>query len=268
MVVGGNPDLKAETSDSWTAGVVFQPAELGILAGVYLVGARSGEHRRGSLDRIHPGRLLQLLPGPVQCVLRPHRAPAGCRWLPDRCGRIAAERRPAGRPGRRYRLPLREGIRTLRPDHRRHGDPPGVAAHATVRLDDWDSVGNWGYPKWVAETDFRIDYRDWTFFWRARMVGKSHEDPVFDPGTANRDRPTSTGQRMVSLRHGALAECGLGRSRDAPERVRQQAAPGSRRRWIRIGQPRLQHDTRRGLRPAGPLAGSPGGQGVLTGGRL
>ena len=25
------------------------------------------------------------------------------------------------------------------------------------------------------------------------MVGKSHEDPVLDSGTANRDRPTSTG---------------------------------------------------------------------------
>ena len=58
--------------------------------------------------------------------------------------------------------------------------------------DEWDSVGNWGYPKWIGEVDFRVDWRDWTFFWRARMVGKTHEDPVFDPGTANRDRPTST----------------------------------------------------------------------------
>ena len=29
-VIGGNPELKAETSDSWTAGIVFQPEELGI----------------------------------------------------------------------------------------------------------------------------------------------------------------------------------------------------------------------------------------------
>ena len=41
-----------------------------------------------------------------------------------------------------------------------------------------DFRGKWGYPEWVAQGDFRADYRDWTFFYTLSWVGSTAEDPV------------------------------------------------------------------------------------------
>ena len=188
-VIGGNPELKAETSDSWTAGVVFQPEELGISLAYtwweldlkntvedpstsYILGVCYGSQGRthAFCERIAP------------------RGDDG--FLTD----IDASLLNVGlQVARGADFDFRYEKEFSRFDLTIDGTATRLVSQRTQLFDDeWDSVGNWGFPKWVGEVDFRVDWRDWTFFWRARMVGKSHEDPVFDPGTADRDRPTST----------------------------------------------------------------------------
>ena len=38
--------------------------------------------------------------------------------------------------------------------------------------------GRWGFPTWVAQGDVRVDYRDWTFFYTIDWIGSTAEDPV------------------------------------------------------------------------------------------
>ncbi len=188
-IVGGNPDLIAETSDSWTAGVVLQPEEIG-LSLAYTWWEIDLEN---TVEDPSTSYILNV------CYNSPNRTNAFCdRILPrDANGFITGVDASLLNVGLRSvagaDIDFRYDKEFDRFDLIIDGTVTRLVSQRSQVFDDsWDSVGNWGYPKWIARTDFRIDYRDWTFFWRARMVGKSHEDPVFDPGTANRDRPTST----------------------------------------------------------------------------
>lgn len=199
-IIGGNPDLEAETSDSWTAGVVFQPEDIGISL-AYTWWEIDLEN---TVADPSTGYILGV------CYNSPNRSNAFCqRVLPrDADGFLSgvdASLLNVGLQGvRGADFDFRYEKEFERFDLTVDGTVTRLVSQRTQLFDDeWDTVGNWGYPKWVGEVDFRIDYRDWTFFWRANMVGKSHEDPVFDPGTANRDRPTSTGNEWfhnVSVR--------------------------------------------------------------------
>lgn len=189
-VIGGNPDLKAETSDSWTAGIVLQPEQLGFSLAYtwweidledtvadpstgYILGVCYNSQGRTNAfcSRIAP------------------RGPDG--FLTD----VDASLLNVGLQATRGAdFDFRYEKEFDRFDLTIDGTMTRLVEQRTQLFDDeWDSVGNWGYPKWIGEVDFRVDWRDWTFFWRARMVGKTREDPVFDPGTTNRDRPTTTG---------------------------------------------------------------------------
>ncbi len=59
--------------------------------------------------------------------------------------------------------------------------------------------GKWSFPGWAAQGDLTVDYRDWTFFYSVDWIGNQAEDPVFDPGTTNLDRPVATGD--VTYQH-------------------------------------------------------------------
>ena len=37
--------------------------------------------------------------------------------------------------------------------------------------------GRWGFPTWVAQGDIRVDYRDWTFFYTIDWIGSTAEEP-------------------------------------------------------------------------------------------
>lgn len=58
--------------------------------------------------------------------------------------------------------------------------------------DEFDLEGKWGFPRWSGSMDFIADYKDFRFFWGMDYLSSSKEDPVFDPGTENRDRFNST----------------------------------------------------------------------------
>ena len=39
-------------------------------------------------------------------------------------------------------------------------------------------AGKWAFPKWSADIDVQVDYRDWTFFWNVDYIGSMSEDPI------------------------------------------------------------------------------------------
>lgn len=51
-----------------------------------------------------------------------------------------------------------------------------------------DLEGRWGFPRWSAELETRFDWRDFRFAWLVDFIGESRETPVTDPGTTNIDR--------------------------------------------------------------------------------
>lgn len=66
--------------------------------------------------------------------------------------------------------------------------------------------GRWGFPRWTASGQTSFDYRDWRFTWSQFFIGKSKEQPVFDPGTTNIDRRFRTPNTLyhtVSTRYSA-----------------------------------------------------------------
>ncbi len=200
-IVGGNLGLEAETSDSWTAGVVYQPGELGFSLAYtwweidlentvaepstsYVLGVCYNSEGRTNpfCDRIAPRDANGFLTDVDSSLLN-----VGLQTARGADFDFRYEKQFD-----RFDLTIDGTVTRL------------VEQRTQIFDDEFDSVGNWGYPKWNGVADLRIDYRDWTLFWRASFVGKSHEDPVFDSGTANRDRVTSTGDEWthsVTLRY-------------------------------------------------------------------
>lgn len=62
--------------------------------------------------------------------------------------------------------------------------------------DEFQLEGNWGFPRWSGQLDLIANYKDWRFFWGMDYLSSSKEEPVFDPGTDNRDRFNSTSATM------------------------------------------------------------------------
>ena len=189
-IIGGNPDLQAETSDSWTAGIVLQPEELGISLAYtwweldlensvadpstsYILGVCYG-----SQGRSHP----------FCSRISPRGADGFLTDVDASLVNVGVQRAKGVDYDFRYEKEFSRFDLTI------DGTVTRLVSQYTQLFDtDWNSVGNWGFPKWTGEADFRVDYRDWTFFWRARMIGKTSENPVYDPGTTNLDRPVTTG---------------------------------------------------------------------------
>ncbi len=67
-------------------------------------------------------------------------------------------------------------------------------------------AGRWGFPRWSAQLDMRFDWRDFRFGWFVDYTGESREDPVYDPNTVNVDRVNRTPNYFVhtaSVRYSA-----------------------------------------------------------------
>lgn len=57
---------------------------------------------------------------------------------------------------------------------------------------EYNYEGRWGFPEWSAELDLNVDWKDWRFLWSVNYIGETEEEPVFDRGTTNRDRINKT----------------------------------------------------------------------------
>ena len=188
-IVGGNPNLKAETSDSWTAGVVIQPESLGLslayswfnidlkntvesVSAAYVLGTCYGSAGLSSpfCDRVAPrdeNGFLTSIDASVVNIGRQLNRGFDVDFLYEK-------------EFSTFDLTI-DGTITRLKEYR-----------VQVFDTDYDNIGHWGYPEWSGALDLRIDYRDWTFFWRVRMIGDTAEDPVYDPDTTNVDRPFRT----------------------------------------------------------------------------
>ena len=201
QVVGGNPSLVAETSDSWTAGIVIQPEEIGLSlaytwfeidlentvaepSASYILGTCYNSEGRSNpfCDRIAPrgadGFLTDIDASLLNVGLQATRG-ADFDFRYDR-------------EFSRFDLTIDGTVTRL------------VEQRTQLFDTEYDVVGNWGFPKWTGVADLRIDYQDWTFFWRTNFIGKSHEGRVFDPGTINVDRLSWTDNEFshsISVRY-------------------------------------------------------------------
>lgn len=188
-VVGGNPNLEAETSKSWTGGVVIQPEALGL----------SVAFSWFEID------LKNTVADPsTSYILGTCYSSAGLSnaWC-DRVGArdergnltdVDASLVNIGRSvSRGYDIDFVYEKEFSTFDFTVDGTLTRLVEQSTQLFDDqWNNVNNWGYPKWSSEVDVRVDYRDWTYFWRVNYIGNTSEDPVFDPDTTNSDRKVRT----------------------------------------------------------------------------
>jgi len=189
QVIGGNRDLKAETSDSFTAGIVLQPQDLGFsLAYTWWEIDLENTVADPSI-----GYILST------CYNSPNRSNAFCSRIAPRGADgfltdVDASLLNVGlQAARGADIDFRYDKSFERFDLTIDGTIARLVEQRTQLFDDeWDSVGNWGHPKWNGDVDLRIDYKNWTLNWRTRFVGKSAEKPVFDPDTTTLDRPVST----------------------------------------------------------------------------
>ena len=188
-VIGGNPNLLAETSKSWTAGMVYQPERIGASVAFSWFDIAISE----TVSDPSVGYVLGT------CYTSPGLSSAWCSRVGARDVLGFLDEVDASLVNIGQRLSRGFDIDFLYEkefpsfDLTIDGTVTRLKEHRVELFDDvWDNVGHWGYPEWSAALDLRIDYRDWTVFWRTSFIGDTAEDPVFDPDTTNSDRVHET----------------------------------------------------------------------------
>ena len=187
-VIGGNPNLLAETSEAWTAGIVIQPEPQDLL-GLSLAFTWFEIELENTVQDPSVGYVLntcyesQGLSNPFCSRIGP-RGPDG--FLTDVDASLL-------NVGRRFTRGFDTDFvweRSFPTFEMRVEGTVAILKEQTTHLfdDEWNSVEGWGFPKWTGVLDAIIDYRDWRFFWRMNFIGNSAHDPVYDPGTTNVDR--------------------------------------------------------------------------------
>ena len=188
-IIGGNANLLAETSDSWTGGVVYQPEAIGLSVAVSWFDIALEE----TVSDPSVGYVLGT------CYTSAGRMSAWCDRVGPRDGmgfltEVDASLVNIGkRVSRGFDIDFLYEKEFPTFDLTVDGTVTRLKEHRVELFDEvWDNVGHWGYPEWSAVFDVRIDYRDWTVFWRTSFIGDTAEDPVFDPDTTNSDRVNVT----------------------------------------------------------------------------
>ena len=188
-IIGGNPGLLAETSDSWTGGVVYQPGAIGLSVAVSWFDIALED----TVSDPSVGYVLGT------CYTSAGRSSAWCGRVGPRddmgfLSEVDASLVNIGkRVSRGFDIDFLYEREFPTFDLTVDGTVTRLKEHRVQLFDEvWDNVGHWGYPEWSAELDLRIEYRDWTVFWRTSFIGDTAEDPVFDPDTTNSDRVVVT----------------------------------------------------------------------------
>ncbi|MDE2930735.1 MAG: TonB-dependent receptor [Chloroflexota bacterium] len=188
-VIGGNRDLEAETSKSWTGGVVIQPEALGLSVAFSWFEI----DLKNTVADPSTGYILGT------CYSSQGLSNAWCDRVSPRDERgnltdVDASLVNIGRSiSRGYDIDFVYEKEFSTFDLTLDGTLTRLMEQSTQLFDErWNNVNNWGYPKWAGEFDVRVDYRDWTYFWRVNYIGNTSEDAVFDPGTTNADRKVRT----------------------------------------------------------------------------
>lgn len=195
VITGGNKELLAETSDSWTTGIVFTPLDTGL--------SIAASWFNIELENAVASPSVGFILG--DCYTSANFSSPFCQQIAprdslDNLTDVDASLLNLG-------LETSKGI-DIDVLYQKEFSTFDLTLDATathmlkqdqVVLGQYDQIlGRWAYPDWAAEGDIRVDYRDWTFFWSLQWIGNQSEDPVFDPGTINQDRPVSTGTRTYN----------------------------------------------------------------------
>jgi len=175
-ITGGNRDLKAETSDSWTAGIVLTPFDLGLSISVSWFDIEI----ENAVASPSLGFVL------FDCYSSTGFSSAFCGQIGSRDGVTGAL---TDVDASLVNVGL-EGTKGQDIDIVfEHSFPSfdfGIDA-AFVKLDEqtfevfgqgYDLEGRWGYPTWRGDTEVYIDYKDWRFSWNMDYIGESEENPV------------------------------------------------------------------------------------------
>jgi len=174
-VTGGNPDLKAETSDSWTAGIVVTPDDLGMSLAVSMFDIE--------LSNTVASPTVSFVIG--DCYDSPNFSSPFCQRVAPRDSQgyltdVDASLLNVGllrSRGVDYDLLYEQEFASwdLTID---------LSATQTLEQDRTllgeytDFQGKWAFPEWAADADIRADYRDWTAFYNIAYIGSTAETPV------------------------------------------------------------------------------------------
>lgn len=187
VITGGNLDLKAETSESTTVGLVLTPdladyipvlgVDLSLAFDYYEIDLNN------SISRLGPGTVLSRCYSSAnfsapECVLIGDRAPSGeLSFVNSSYVNVAIE------GSRGFDISLRAdrefGFGDLSFDvlaTRVLGYEYGLAGDS----DPFQYVGHHAYPKWRGEADLRLDWRDYTLTWSMDYIGSTDEAPVYE----------------------------------------------------------------------------------------
>ena len=185
VLSGGNPDLDAETSDSWTLGFVVTPDLAGSLPALGLDLSLAFDYYnidlRNSISRLSSSEILSRCYNSLdftaeECNLVGERRPDGQLEAVNSSYINVAVERSTGyditvRADREFSFgDLSVDILAARLLSYQHGlgdDKPT------------DYAGRHAYASWRGESDVRFYWRDFTFIWTTDYIGSTDEEPVY-----------------------------------------------------------------------------------------
>lgn len=226
-ITGGADTLSAETSESSTYGFVYQPEGLGVAVSVNWWDIKI----ENTVSSLSPLAILDLcygsfnLSSPFCTRIGPRESNGSISYVDGSFINIGQQRVSGYDIDVLYEksfalFQLAIDLNVTYSDENRED-----------LLDDvFDYEGRLAEPFWNGETDVRLGWREWTFNWRMEWIGKTRENPVFDPGTRNVDRITSTGDEYfhtLSARYEGASVRVLGAVRNVFDKDPPMVADGS-----------------------------------------
>ena len=193
VISGGAEGLRAETSDSYTYGLTWEPEMVDLSFAVTRWSYRIE-------DTVIGPTAFQIL---SNCY-------ASVNFSHPFCARVS-ERNPAGELGPLNASFINIGeVATKGYDldfnyqHEFDRFDLAIESSFTRQTSSQDTVlgvttrrsGRWAYPSWKGTTDITVSKDEWTARWHVNFIGASAEDPQFDPDTTTVDRITHIGSKM------------------------------------------------------------------------
>jgi len=174
-VTGGNEDLLAETSDSWTAGIVLTPDALNtsMAISVFDIELNNTVASPSVAFIVSDCYNSDNKSGPFCSRIEPRDIQGFLTDVDSSLLNVGAQRSR----GIDYNVLYQKDYASF---------DLSIDITATQLLEQdrelfgvtTDYFDKWAYAEWAAQADIRIDYRDFTFFYSLNYFGSSAEDPV------------------------------------------------------------------------------------------
>ncbi len=184
-VTGGNPDLQAETSDSWTAGLVLSPERLGasLALNFFEIELKNTVASPGVGYVLSQCLNSAGLGNPFCSRIAPRNADGFLTDVDASLLNIGVQRSRGvdvdilyERPFSRFDLAVDLSATHLKEQY------------LELLGQEYELAGRWGLPEWSAQLDFYVDWRDWRFLYRMGYLSHTREERQFDPDTTDVDR--------------------------------------------------------------------------------